>query len=601
MGVLVHAAALGGCPEDPAPVTDVSADSAADAVADVFADATGTDDGGADVVADAGDTPHDVAAEGVTDAQPEVFICTSSLECEDELGPLTDCKRAQCQADGTCAVVDRPDLTPCDDGAACTSGDKCAAGACEGGFDQCQCAADGDCEHLDDGDKCNGVWTCGGGGSCSFDGATVVTCGSGDACSDSSCAVLTGECLTNSKPDGTACDDGDVCTTVDGCQAGGCVGAVAQDCGQPAQCQAAVCDAVAGCSFEDLDSGACDDGDACTANDACSGGQCVGEGIKCLASGPCLTATCDSVAGCSEAPSGDAETCDDGDPCTETETCQAGACLGSKTCGCAVDADCPAVAGDKCVEYACVSSFCVPKPPMECAQNPNPCVVSECLPTTGQCGLVQLSNGALCDGGACFVGGKCIAGACEASPLACDDGNDCTVDSCDDALGCQHVAQQGAACEDGDLCTFGDSCDASGACVAGPPNPCDDGDKCTSDVCTPGVGCQSSQGADCDDGDKCTADLCVPATGCQHNAKACFGDIDVCLIPVCLQATGECGMGPAPAGFGCEDGDACTEAEACAAGECVGDAVDCDDKDECTADSCDSAEGCQNQAIPDCP
>jgi len=41
--------------------------------------------------------------------------------------------------------------------------------------------------------------------------------------------------------------------------------------------------------------------------------------------------------------------------------------------------------------------------------------------------------------------------------------------------------------------------------------------------------------------------------------------------------------------------------DACSGGTCVaGAALDCDDLDECTADSCDAVIGCAHEPIPDC-
>jgi hypothetical protein len=57
---------------------------------------------------------------------------------------------------------------------------------------------------------------------------------------------------------------------------------------------------------------------------------------------------------------------------------------------------------------------------------------------------------------ACFVG-TCVAGACRATPMACDDGDPCTTDLCTAG-----VCQTAPACDDGDPCTT-DACDA-GTC-----------------------------------------------------------------------------------------------------------------------------------------
>jgi hypothetical protein len=64
-------------------------------------------------------------------------------------------------------------------------------------------------------------------------------------------------------------------------------------------------------------------------------------------------------------------------------------------------------------------------------------------------------------------------------PGGCDDGNACTVDSCQNNS-CKHTAKN---CNDGDGCTS-DSCDStSGSCIYKPIN-CDDKNPCTIDSCS---------------------------------------------------------------------------------------------------------------------
>jgi hypothetical protein len=51
----------------------------------------------------------------------------------------------------------------------------------------------------------------------------------------------------------------------------------------------------------------------------------------------------------------------------------------------------------------------------------------------------------------------------------------------------------------------------------------------------------------------------------------------------------------------CDDSDVCTTADVCAGGACAGGpALDCDDGDECTADSCDEITGCGHDPIIGC-
>jgi hypothetical protein len=109
------------------------------------------------------------------------------------------------------------------------------------GFDSCgnlfigdgcttdQCNAVGGCVHpfnslpCDDGDACTQTDTCQS-GACS--GANPVVCTATDQCRDVGiCNPGTGTCSHPALPDGTACDDANVCTQSDTCQAGVCQGA----------------------------------------------------------------------------------------------------------------------------------------------------------------------------------------------------------------------------------------------------------------------------------------------------------------------------------------------------------------------------------------
>ena len=77
--------------------------------------------------------------------------------------------------------------------------------------------------------------------------------------------------------------------------------------------------------------------------------------------------------------------------------------------------------------------------------------------------------------------------------ILCDDGNECTQDECQGEDGCENAVLSGTACFDGDLCTEQDHC-ASGTCV-GLPMACDDGEICTVDTCVAGE-CAHSPGGD---------------------------------------------------------------------------------------------------------
>ena len=120
-----------------------------------------------------------------------------------------------------------------------------------------------------------------------------------------------------------------------------------------------------------------------------------------------------------------------------------------------------------------------------------------------------------CDDGLACTIDSCNEGttSCDNDPndLFCDDGNDCTDNTCDPVLGCQAVDNTGT-CEDGDLCTENDTC-SGGLCLAGGAVTCDDGANCTIDSCDSGLGCQFVD--DCPVGEVCNVslDVCEVPTG----------------------------------------------------------------------------------------
>ncbi len=123
---------------------------------------------------------------------------------------------------------------------------------------------------------------------------------------------------------------------------------------------------------------------------------------------------------------------------------------------------------------------------------------------------------------------------------------------------------------------------------------CADDQACTTDGCSPAVGCvflPVPDGTTCDDGRECSlADACV--------AGACVGAEITC------DDDGNCTvLGPdgpeAPSDFPCNDDNACTLDLCNDAGQCTNTDVsaDCDDGDPCTVDVCDEAVGCQNTPL----
>jgi len=69
----------------------------------------------------------------------------------------------------------------------------------------------------------------------------------------------------------------------------------------------------------------------------------------------------------------------------------------------------------------------------------------------------------------------------------CDDGNVLDGDCC--SATCR-LEPNGSPCQDGDACTTGDTC-STGTCIGGPPPNCNDGNECTVDSCDHTLGCQN--------------------------------------------------------------------------------------------------------------
>jgi cysteine-rich repeat protein len=197
------------------------------------------------------------------------------------------------------------------------------------------------------------------------------------------------------------------------------------------------------------------------------------------------------------------------------------------------------------------------------------------------------------------AGGGCVFEPVSAGTPCTEDGNACTLDACDANGACKHPATgDGAPCDaDGTVCTSGDAC-TSGICVPGKVLACDDDDPCTTDSCDPQTGCVHTFSPDtpCDDGNPCTVgDLCGVADSGDEaclagTPKACASG-QPCVVGSCDANTGDCKFNDTPDGVPCDDGIACTSADACASGLCAGGSIDCDDANACTADSCDNATG----------
>ncbi|MGB0589573.1 MAG: hypothetical protein ACPGU1_07845 [Myxococcota bacterium] len=224
-----------------------------------------------------------------------------------------------------------------------------------------------------------------------------------------------------------------------------------------------------------------------------------------------------------------------------------------------------------------------------------PCEQGVCDVDSGTCRREGKETGDGCeDGNVCTTNDTCFGGTClGGAPLDCDDGEQCTDDSCDATLGCASAVRDGI-CDDGDACTVDEVCE-EGTCQSGVPADCGDDNPCTIDGCELTTGCTWTVrlGEACDDGDACTTgDVCQMSSLCVPSGALACDDDNACTDDACDTFNGCINT---PNQDECDDGQLCTVDDTCKDGVCVGQADTCDDGSECTLDSCDPVEGCLHQ------
>ena len=167
-----------------------------------------------------------------TGANPVVCMATDQCHVAGVCNP----------ANGTCSNPSAPDGTVCTDGNACTQTDTCQTGMCAG--------------------------------------SNPVTCTASDQCHVAGvCSPASGTCSNPSAPDGTVCTDGNACTQTDTCQTGMCAGANPVTCTASDQCHVpGMCNPMTGvCNNPNSPDGTpCDDSNICSKTDSCQTGTCTG-------------------------------------------------------------------------------------------------------------------------------------------------------------------------------------------------------------------------------------------------------------------------------------------------------------------------------------
>jgi hypothetical protein len=361
----------------------------------------------------------------------------------------------------------------CDDGNVCNGAETCNNGACAPGAPLC-----------DDGDPCNGVEACDPGtGACTP--GTPPVCDDGSVCTFDTCLPTQG-CLFIST-----CDDGNACNGIESCDpaTGACGPGTPPVCNDANPCTDDFCDPAFGCgiTFNTLP---CNDGSLCTFADTCQAGQCLGTPNACSDNNACNgVETCNPATGA--CLPGTPLVCDDGNPCTNDSCDTLFGCLHTNNFAPCSDSN-ACTTGDVCANGVCTGT------PTVVCNDGNFCNGTEtCVPATGLC---QPGSPLACtDGNPCTDDSCAPATGCVFTPNTdpCDDGDICTFnDACNGTSGlCIGIP---VLCSDGNLCNGTEFCDpGTAACQPGPPLNCDDGDACTLDSCDGVAGCEHLPIAGC--------------------------------------------------------------------------------------------------------
>ncbi len=555
-------------------------------------------------------TVADVCANGVCNAGKTV-VCNDGKTCTDD---SCDSKT------GKCVTKPVAQGASCNDGSKCTEADGCIDGQCKGKALDCDdanpCTTDvcdpaKGCQYADSSSPCSDGNACTVGDTCEAGKCTAGTtksCKSATVCSVGQCDQQTGKCAYKAAAEATPCDDASKCTTDDACSKGWCQGKVIS-CDDGNVCTDDNCGSKTGCTHV-ANTTPCNDNNACSQGDKCANSACAGlpldVSLTCDDANPCTTDACAPKSGCTHVAN--KATCSDGNPCTVGDQCAAKSCKpGPSTCACQADSDCTNKEdGDLCNG----TLFCdKSKLPFKCQVNPKTivscpvdknglCAKSKCTAKTGKCAMVPLAEGKPCDadGNVCSAADTCKSGKCTAGKqLVCNDTNPCTTDACDPKKGCTTTANANPCDADGNKCTVSDRCKGK-VCVAGATNKCNDANPCTVDSCQPKTGKCLFDGAPVDgkpcdaDGSVCTvSDRCKAGKCTAGNALKC-DDGNNCTGDVCKPQSGCAHIAinkPCNA-----DDSACTVADSCKSKSCVaGPAKKCDDGKGCTVDSCDAKTG----------
>ena len=303
--------------------------------------------------------------------------------------------------------------------------------------------------------------------------------------------------------------------------------------------------------------------------------------------------------------------CDDGNPCTDDScTIATGVCVH-------IDNKAPCSTGKCSMNDTCSGGTCQAGTPVVCAPLDQCHTAGICAPATGVCSNPTKADGTTCDdANACTQTDTCTAGVCTGTnPVTCTALDQChAVGACTPATGmCTNPSKaDGTACSNNSKCSSMDTCMA-GVCTGMNPVMCPPSDQChTAGTCDMTTGMCSNpakpDGTTCDDGNACTqADTCAAGVCAGANPVTCTA-MDQCHdVGMCDPTTGMCSRPNKMDGAMCDDGNKCTQSDTCSAGVCTGsNPMTCAAMDAChTAGTCDPTAGaCSNPSAADgtaCP
>ncbi|MBR9691135.1 hypothetical protein GOV08_05640, partial [Candidatus Woesearchaeota archaeon] len=413
----------------------------------------------------------------------------------------------------------------------CSSGTPfCSFGSCV------QCLSNPDC---DDGLFCNGVETCNS-GTCQA--GTAINCGDGVSCTVDSCNEGTDSCDNNPNDNlcdnGLFCDGDETCDIVNDCESG-----TPPTTNDGVGCTVDGCDEVNDEIIHLPDDNLCLNGLYCDGAEFCDiVNDCqVGSSITCDDGLSCSIDTCDEgintidnigscdfdISSCTCLINSD---CDDGNPCTD-DICNAQLeCENNNDNSNTCDDGFFCTVNDRCFSGTCISDTIS-------VDDGVSCTVDSCDEVNDEVDHVAdnnfCDNTLYCDGvETCDVVNDCQAGI----NVDCNDGVSCTSDSCIESSDSCMNDPQDSICDNSLFCDGGEFCDSVNDCQIGTPINCNDGVSCTVDSCNEGTNSCDNLGNDntCDNGLFCDgSEFCDVVNDCQLGTTVDCSSNDIPSVSTC--------------------------------------------------------------------